>query len=146
MARPLTPLGIVCDCMVFLQAVANDDSPAARILDLMDAGEVRLYVSEQVLAEIREVMNRPGLRAKLSGLTDERVEAFFRRLEKLAFWVRDVAHKFDFQRDPKDAPYINLAAAVGADFIISRDHDLLDLMSSTMTTARNFARDSAHSK
>ena len=140
MTRPLTPLGIVCDCMVFLQAVANDDSPAARILDLMDAGEVRLYVSEQILAEVREVMNRPGLRAKLSGLTDEQVEAFFRRVEKQAFWVRDVAHKFDFQRDPKDAPYINLAAAVGADFIISRDHDLLDLMSKYDDDSKEFRK------
>jgi len=127
--QTINPLSIVCDCMVFLQAVANDDSPAAIILDLMDAGEVRLYVSEQILREVREVMSRPRLRAKLSGLTDERIEALFRRLERQAFWLREVAPKFDFRRDPKDAPYINLAAAAAADFIISRDHDLLDLMS-----------------
>lgn len=105
-----------------------------------------LFNPQSEIRNPQSVKNRPGSRAKLSGLTDEWVEAFFRRLERQAYWLREIAHKFDFQRDPKDAPYINLAAAVGADFIISRDHDLLDLMSSTMTTARNFARGSARSK
>lgn len=127
--KPLHPLGIVCDCMVFLQAVADDDSPAAKILDLLESKEIRLYVSEQILREAREVMGRPKLRAKLTGLTDERVEAFSLRLEREAFWLRDIPANFVYVRDPKDEPYIHLAVAAGADFIVSRDHDLLDLMS-----------------
>lgn len=138
MTQPLNPLRIVCDCMVFLQAVANDDSPAAKIFDLMDAKEIRLYVSEEILREVREVMNRPGLRAKLAGLTDERIEAFFQRLTREAFWMREVTPQFDFQRDPKDAPYINLAAEAGVDFIISRDKDLLDLMSGYDDDSKEF--------
>ena len=92
-------------------------------------------------SEIRNpqsVKNRPGSRAKLSGLTDERVEAFLRRLERQTFWVREIPRKFDFQRDHKDAPYINVAAAVIADFIISRDHDLLDLMSKYDDNSKEF--------
>jgi len=130
--------GIVCDCMVFLQAVANDDSPAAKILDLMESGEVKLYIIEQILREAREVMNRPRLRARLQGLTEERIEAFFLRLERQAFWLREVPTMFDFRRDPKDAPYINLAVAAAADFIISRDHDLLDLMSKHDDDSKEF--------
>lgn len=131
-------MGIVCDCMVFVQAVANEDGPAAKILDLMDAGEVRLYVSEQILREVREVMSRPKLRAKLSGLTDERIEAFFQRLERQAFWLREVTDQFDFRRDPKDAPYVNLAVAADAAFIVSRDNDLLDLMSKHDDDSKEF--------
>jgi putative PIN family toxin of toxin-antitoxin system len=137
MTRPLNPLGIVCDCMVLLQAVANDDSTAAKILDLMDAGEVRLYVSEQILREVREVMSRPRLRARLAGLTDEQIEALFLRLEKQAFWLKEVPPKFAFRRDPKDAPYVNLALAA-ADFIVSRDNDLLDLMSKFDEDSKEF--------
>ena len=94
---------------------------------------------EQALPrEAREVMNRPRLRAKLTGLTEERIEAFFLRLERQAFWVREVPSKFDFRRDPKDAPYVNLAVATAADFIVSRDHDLLDLMSKYDDDSRDF--------
>lgn len=135
---PIHPLGIVCDCMVFLQAVANDNSPAAKIFDLVESGEIRLFVSEQILREAREVMNRPRLRAKLGGLTDERIDAFFLRLEKQAFWLREVPPQFDFRRDPKDAPYVNLAVAADADFIVSRDHDLLDLMSNYDDDSKEF--------
>lgn len=124
--------------MVFLQAVANDDSPAAKIFELIESGEVRLYVNEQILREVREVMDRPRLRAGLAGLTDERIEAFFLRLEREAFWLREVAPKFDFRRDPKDAPYVNLAVAAAADFIISRDNDLLDLMSKYDDDSKEF--------
>ncbi len=138
MTRSFKPLGIVCDCMVFVQAVANEDGPAAKIFDLIDAGEVRLYVSEQVLREVREVMSRPKLRAKLSGLTDERIEAFFERLQRQAFWLREVTPKFDFRRDPKDAPYVNLAVAADADFIVSRDNDLLDLMAKHDDDSKEF--------
>ncbi len=138
MTRPRHPLGVVCDCMVFVQAVANDDGPAAKIFDLMDAGEIRLYVSDQILREAREVMSRPRLRAKLTGLTDERIEALFWRLEIKAFWLREVPHKIDFRRDPKDEPYVNLAVATDANFIVSRDNDLLDLMSKYDDDSKEF--------
>jgi predicted nucleic acid-binding protein len=31
-------------------------------------------------------------------------------------------------RDPKDEPYLNLALATGANHLVTRDKDLLDLM------------------
>lgn len=33
-------------------------------------------------------------------------------------------------RDPKDAMYLDLALAAGAEYVVSRDNDLLDLMTS----------------
>ncbi len=41
-------------------------------------------------------------------------------------------------RDPKDEKYINLAAAAGAAYIISRDADLLDLMTGFDEESKNF--------
>ena len=35
---------------------------------------------------------------------------------------------FTLARDPKDEPYIDLAAAAQARYLVSRDNDLLDLM------------------
>jgi putative PIN family toxin of toxin-antitoxin system len=136
--RPVHSWGIVCDCMVLLQAVANLDSPAAKIFDLLESGEVRLYISEGILDEAREVMGRPKLRAKLSGLTDDRIEAFFLRLERQAYWIRAVPSQFAFRRDPKDASYVDLAVAAAADFIVSRDKDLLALMSNHDDDSKEF--------
>jgi predicted nucleic acid-binding protein len=46
--------------------------------------------------------------------------------------------EFSYPRDEDDEPYINLAVAVGADFIVSRDRDLLDLMTGYTVECKEF--------
>jgi len=82
MSRSVAPIKVVFDCMIFLQATANQESPAAVALDLLDAGEIKLYVSEPILGEVRKVLNRAEARAALPQIIDVRVEALFRRLDK----------------------------------------------------------------
>ena len=43
-------------------------------------------------------------------------------------------------RDPKDEPQLNLAIEVQADYLISRDNDLLDLMNWYQEAGREFQR------
>ena len=45
---------------------------------------------------------------------------------------------FDYPRDPKDKKYINLAAFTKADYIVSLDSDLLDLMTDFTDEAKEF--------
>lgn len=47
-------------------------------------------------------------------------------------------HAFDYPRDPDDEPYIDLAAAVKADFPVTRDKDLLSLMNDHLAEAKQF--------
>ena len=70
MSRPAAPMKVVFDCMIFLQATANEESPAATALDLLDTGEIKLYVSEPVLEEVRKVLNRVEVRTALPQITD----------------------------------------------------------------------------
>jgi predicted nucleic acid-binding protein len=42
--------------------------------------------------------------------------------------------------DPDDAPYVDLALAVGATSLVSRDSDLLDLMDDTNAAGRELRR------
>ena len=42
-------------------------------------------------------------------------------------FASEVPRVFHFDRDPKDEPYINLAIAANARFLVSRDNDILDL-------------------
>lgn len=53
-------------------------------------------------------------------------------------YVRAVGKHFAYPRDPDDEPYLNLAIEVEADYLISRDHDLLDLMNWSQEAGREF--------
>lgn len=138
MSRPVAPMKVVFDCMIFLQATANEESPAATALDLLDTGEIKLYVSEPVLEEVRKVLTRVEVRAALPQITQVRVDALFRRLDEKATMVRHVPRVFEYSRDPEDEPYLNLAIAAKASFLISRDRDLLDLMTEHDVESKQF--------
>jgi putative PIN family toxin of toxin-antitoxin system len=119
---------VVFDCNVLLQAAAREKSIAAKCLNFAESGLIQLCVSREVLAEVEDVLNRPEIRVHFPDFSDEIVGAFLKRLQKLSVFVRHVPKKFSYPRDEDDEPYINLAVTAGADFIISRDRDLLDLM------------------
>lgn len=129
---------VVFDCNVLLQAVAREKSVAAKCLNLAESGLIRTCVSREVLAEAEEVLNRPEIRAYFPELSDEIVGAFLKRLQRLSVLVHPVPKKFSHPRDEDDEPYINLAVAAGADFIISRDRDLLDLMTGHTNECKEF--------
>lgn len=48
-------------------------------------------------------------------------------MNETADLVTPVPAAITFDRDPKDEPYLNLALAASASFIVTRDRDLLDL-------------------
>jgi putative PIN family toxin of toxin-antitoxin system len=118
----------VFDAMVFLQAMANDQGPAFACQRLVDEGKLTLFVSPAVLEEAKEIANRPLLQRKFKNLTPKHVETFLQDVRAVAILIADVPHVFSYSRDPDDEPYINLAIAAGAQYLVSRDNDLLDLM------------------
>lgn len=117
----------VFDCMMFLQGAARRESPAGMCLSLVEIGAIELCLSREILNEIRDVLTRPRIRQKFSSLTDELVNQFIDSLARHAGVVHGVPRVFEYGRDPKDEPYINLALAAGATYLVSRDKDLLDL-------------------
>ena len=129
---------VVFDCNVLLQAAARQKSPAASCLTLTEKGLVQLFVSKEVLLEIEEVLNRPEVRAYFPDLSDEIVGAFLKRLRSVSDFVANVQRTFSYSRDEDDEPYINLAVEVSADFIVSRDRDLLDLMTGYSDDCKEF--------
>ena len=101
----------VFDCMIYLQATANEKSPAAALLRLVEQEEIVLYLSHEVIEEVKEVLSRPKLRASLPNINDVTVEALFKRLERIAVLVRQVPHVFEYARDPKDEKYMTSSSA-----------------------------------
>jgi putative PIN family toxin of toxin-antitoxin system len=123
-------VGAVFDCNVYLQAAVREKSVAAEYLRLVEKGLIRLYLSEEITAEVEEVLKRPEIRNHFQTLTDEIIEAFILRLRNNSQIIRQIQREFSYSRDPDDEPYINLAITSKADFLVSRDNDLLDLMTS----------------
>lgn len=130
--------GAVFDCMLYLQAVASDVGPAAACFRLLESGIFALFISHEVLAEVRDVLGRPRIRARNPRLTDERVEAFLEQVRKYAALVHEVPTPFSYERDPKDEKYVNLALAAAAPYLVSRDQDLLGLMNATPHSGNGF--------
>ena len=133
-----SPPSAVFDCNVFLQAASRGESVAAKCLRLVEDSKIKLYVCKEILTEIEDVLNRPEIRNHFQTLSDEIVEAFLLRLRKTAHFISDVPKNFAYPRDPDDEPYINLAVEANANFLVSRDKDLLDLMTDYTVEAKQF--------
>lgn len=131
---------VVFDCMIYLQATVSESGPAAALLRLVDNDEIVLFVSHDILEEVREVLSRPKIRQRNPAITDERVDALLSRLAEKATLVSDVRQHFTYVRDPKDEKYVNLALEVAAAYLVSRDKDLLDLMTSDAEECQDFRR------
>lgn len=121
------PASVVFDCNVLLQALLKP-GPAFACVELLDAARIIVSLSAETIAEARDVLNRPKLRAKFPVLTPEKVKDFLDHVEGKAVVVADVPKVFTLDRDPKDEKYADLAVAAGATYLVSRDNDLLDLM------------------
>jgi len=130
----------VFDCNIYLQAAARPFSPSAACLRLAEEGVVVLYVSEDILTEVSEVLRRPAIQKRFPELTEESIYKFLERVRGFAKLIKKVPSKFSYQRDVDDEIYINLAVEAEADFLVSRDNDLLDLMTDYTNDAKDFRR------
>ena len=127
----------VFDCMVFFQATTRPGGPAARLfVEFVESGRLTLYVSDAIIEEVRDVLGRPRIRAKNRAISDDTVLEFRNRVQQVAHRIDPVPVAFNFARDPDDEPYLNLAMAVSADYLVTRDNDMLDLMQDASFRAR----------
>lgn len=131
-------LGVVFDCNILLQAVARKTGPAAACLRLAEEAFVQLRLSEEILTELSAVLKRPKIRARYPELTDETVEDFLKALRSTAEITSDVPKRFSYPRDIDDEPYLNLAIETEANYLVTRDKDLLDLMTSHTDECKEF--------
>ena len=128
----------VFDCNIYLQAFVSGKGTAGKCRKLVDEGVVELYISREILSEVRDVLTRPELQSKFPHATLEAVNAFLEDIREKAIFVRSTKRQFEFERDKKDEPYLNLAFEIKADYIVSWDKDLLDLMTDFTTQAKEF--------
>lgn len=124
--------------MVYLQAAVNAEGPAAKVVRAVEDDHLLLFVSDAILAEVRDVLNRPVLRQKFPSLTEERAETLVQFLQVKGNRIINVPETFRYERDPKDEKYVNLALVTDASFLVSHDSDLLDLMDERRQAGKAF--------
>lgn len=84
------------------------------------------------------MLSRPEVRRQLPGINEPVVNAFLTKLEVKAILITNVPEEYRYERDPDDEMYINLAIVANASYLVSRDQDLLDLMTTSTDVARQF--------
>lgn len=129
---------VVFDCNVCIAAIASDDGPAASAFRRAEAGDVELFLSKPTLRELRHVLVYPEVLAINPDMTAQRIGDFLERMMFRGTLLRRVPSVFEFPRDPRDEPYIDLAIAARADFLVTRDKDLLSLMAGHSLVCKRF--------
>ena len=129
---------VVFDCVVFLQGLIKESGPAVTCLERFEQGRLSLVISPDILAELHDVLSRSQLRRDFPLLTDEKVEQLIETLLLKGRLLRNVPRRFELPRDPEDEPYLNAAIESGAQFLVTRDRDLLDLMNLDTKQRRDF--------
>ena len=124
----------IYDFLTFLSA----KGVAAKCLNFAKVGQIEVYISRDIFSEVGDVLARPEFHAKFSHATPEAVAEFIEEINQIVIFVRKVDKYFELPRDKKDEPYINLAVEIDADFIITWDKDLLDLMTGIDIESKEF--------
>lgn len=129
---------VVFDCNVLLRAISREHGPAARALRLVDQNLISLHLSRPILREFRRTIVYPEIRQRNPHVTDETIGVFISHLLFRGKLHREVPHIFEYPRDPSDEPYIDLAAVCAADYLVTRDKDLLSLATDHSIITKQF--------
>lgn len=98
-----------------------ESRPGKALKCVLSMGE--LFVSDDTLTELAEVINRPKFDKYLS---KQDLRKFFEILAPLCIRV-EIIQPIQACRDPKDDKFLEVAIYGSADFILSGDSDLLAL-------------------
>ena len=135
--KNLTGIPAVFDCNILIQATANIRNSASTCFRLVEAKVVNLFVSENTLQELEEVLNRDYIKEYFK-YTDKVIKEFLDKVRNVAVIVKNVPKVFSLPRDVDDEEYLNLAAEVEALYLVPRDNDLLDLMTGYDVESKQF--------
>jgi len=125
---------VVYDTMVFLQAATS----ANRIHATMQAiknGRVTLCISLDLLAEVRDVLNRDGVRRKFPALSAESVDFFIEDILQSGTMFDPVHRTFGWPQHTDDDHIFNLAIHAKAKYLVTWENRILKLPKQTTPAA-----------
>jgi uncharacterized protein len=114
-------LRITADTNLIISALNFPGKPA-RILDMAEAGEIHLSISDDILAEVERVLQRPKF-----GWTQGRVDDAIGWLSAFAEHVEPKQRVDAVKDDPTDNRIIECAIAGKSEYLVTGDNHLLKL-------------------
>ncbi len=123
MVRRKERVPVLLDTNVLARALLypHAQSPSARILSLWKQRRIQLVVSDRVVEEYFEILDRLGVSA-------ERVRRLAERLAgKETVTVVNLGRRLRVARDPEDEVILSTADAGRVDYLVRLDKDLLEL-------------------
>lgn len=117
-------LKVVFDTVILVRALINPHSFCGRLLFAYSA-RYRLFVSEPIVREMVEVLQRPELTRKFRNLGDVNMRRVVEIIGQAE--VVEISDIPSISRDPKDDMFLATAVAAGADYLVTEDQDLLSL-------------------
>lgn len=138
MSRPR----IVIDTNLLISAAIRPTGQPARLLELVAYRAVEMFISEEVLAEYREVFSRP----KFSHLSPQRVALLLTLIAREATVVKPT-ERLAVSQDEPDNRFYECAAAAQADYLITGNirHFKTSLKGTRVVTVRQFLETTAGS-
>ena len=120
----------VFDTNVFISALFNPKRLPAQLLELALQGKIKLIISPQIIGEIERVLTYPRIKKLLKKrkAAPGEIEEGIAKALKLAVLTPGNLSVKAIPDDPADDIIIACALEGQADFIVSGDHHLTDLI------------------
>jgi putative PIN family toxin of toxin-antitoxin system len=109
----MIPLRLVIDTNIVVSAALKPDGLQRTVLVLALTKPARLYVTDAVLEEYREVLSRPELKIR-RGLREQLLQLVKNRAHHVI-----PAHAFQVAKDPGDDKFLERADAARADYLVT---------------------------
>jgi putative PIN family toxin of toxin-antitoxin system len=118
---------VVTDTDVIVSGTLTPEGHSGHILAAWRDGHLMLVISEEIISEVKEVLNRPRIRENYRHLTKATIGRLINLLRQHSILVPGVLNLKVVERDPDDDKIVVAAIEGDADIIVSGDQDLLAL-------------------
>lgn len=126
-ARVWTPLRLVLDTNVWLDWLVFDDAGIAPLKAAAAAARAEIFIDEACAGELAAVLGYPLRKEILGAAAQAACMAECQRVARSAGVAADLRYPLPICRDPDDQKFLELARACGADFLVTKDRELLML-------------------
>lgn len=120
-------MNILIDTNVLLSAALRDRLPERAVRFVATEAACRWVITPDIRREYTDVLKRPKF-----GLSEETLLRWSELIEMRSIVIASPL-QIEFPRDPKDAPFLAAAIAVGAHYLITGDRDLFSAKLSIST-------------